>query len=110
MPIDTALQRENLAVAYGNAVKAVAAHSADPGTTGTGEITGTRTAVTWVPGTTDGVITATVTLNIPSGATVAGIGLWSATSGGSYLDGGAVTSQAYSAAGTYTITLTYTQS
>jgi len=110
MAIDTAVQRENLAVAYGNAAKYAAAHSADPGTTGTGEIAGTRKALTWTPGSVDGVITATVTLDIPSGATVAGIGLFDAATSGNYLDGGAVTSQAYSAAGTYTITLTYTQS
>lgn len=110
MAIDTAIQRENLAVAYGNAAKYVAAHTTDPGTTGTGEITGTRTAITWTAGGVDGSITATATLNIPSGSTVAGIGLFDAASGGNYLDGGAVTSQAYSAAGTYTITLTFTQS
>ena len=58
----------------------------------------------------DPCVTATVTLDIPSGATVAGIGLWDAATGGNYLDGNTVTSQAYSAAGTYTVTLTYTQS
>ncbi|MBP2323369.1 hypothetical protein JOF56_003754 [Kibdelosporangium banguiense] len=109
MPIDTAKQRENLALAYGNAATHVAAHSTDPGNTGTGEISGTRKSVIWTPGTVDGVITATVTLDIPSGATVGGIGLWDAASGGNYLDGGTVTAQAYSANGTYTITLTYTQ-
>lgn len=110
MPISTATQKENLAVQYGVKAAFCSAHSASPGTTGVSEIAGTRTAVTWTPGTVDGVITATVTLNIPSGATVAGIGLWDAATAGNFLDGGTVTSQAYSAAGTYTITLTYTQS
>ncbi|WP_394620935.1 hypothetical protein JNUCC0626_18125 [Lentzea sp. JNUCC 0626] len=110
MPIDTARQRENLAAAYAAAATHVAAHSTDPGTTGTGEIAGSRKAISWTAGTVDGVVTATVTLDIPSGATVAGIGLWDASVGGNYLDGGPVTSQAYSANGTYTITLTYTQS
>ncbi len=110
MAIDTSVMKEALAVAYAAKATYVAAHSADPGTTGTGEISGTRQAITWTNGSVDGTTTATVTLNIPSGATVAGIGLWDASTAGNYLDGGAVTSQAYSAAGTYTITLTYTQS
>jgi len=110
VPIDTTTQRENLAREYGVRATHVAAHSTDPGSTGTGEIAGTRKAITWTQGGVDGQITATVTLDIPSGATVAGIGLFDAATGGNYLDGGAVTSQAYSAAGTYTITLTFTQS
>ncbi len=110
MPIDTAKQREALAVAYGTAATHVAAHSADPGATGASEIAGTRKAIAWTNGTEDSQITATVTLDIPSGATVAGIGLFDAATGGNYRDGGPVTAQAYSAAGTYTITLTYTQS
>ncbi len=110
MPIDTNVMKEALAVAYRTKATHVAAHSADPGTTGTGEIAGTRKAITWTDGTVDGSVTATVTLDIPSGATVAGIGLWDAATGGNYLDGNTVTSQAYSAAGTYTVTLTYTQS
>lgn len=110
MPIDTNLMKETLAVAYAGKATHVAAHSTDPGSTGTGEIATTRKAITWTVGGSDGVVTATVTLDIPSGATVAGIGLFDASTGGNYLDGGPVTSQAYSAAGTYTVTLTYTQS
>ena len=110
MPIDTNVMKEALATAYAAKATHVAATTGDPGTTGTGEIAGTRKAVTWTAGGVDGVTTATVTLDIPSGASVGGIALWDAASGGNYLDGGPVTTQAYSAAGTYTITLTYTQS
>lgn len=105
----TTRQRENLAIAYGQAATHVSAHSANPGTTGASEIAGTRKAISWTQGAVDGQITATVTLDIPSGATVAGIGLWNAATGGDFLDGGTVTSQSYSADGTYTITITYTQ-
>jgi len=110
MPIQTAQQRENLAVAYGAAATFASAHSASPGATGANELAVTRKAVTWAPGTVDGTITATVTLDIPTGVTVGGIGLWTAVTGGTYLDGGTVTSQAYSSAGTYTVTFTFTQS
>jgi hypothetical protein len=109
VPIDTATQRDNLAAAYAAAAKFAAATTGDPGTTGTGEIDGTRKAVTWTK-PSDGVRTATVTLDIPSAASVGGIALWDVGTGGNYLDGGPVTAQAYSAAGTYTITLTYAQS
>jgi hypothetical protein len=109
VPIDTATQRDNLAAAYATAAKYASATTGDPGTTGTGEIANTRKSITWTK-PSDGVRTATVTLDIPSGASVGGIALWDAGTGGNYLDGGPVTTQAYSAAGTYTITLTYTQS
>lgn len=115
MAIDTPIQRENLAVAYGGTAIYASLHTADPGTTGAGEISGgspayARKPLAWTAGTTDGVVTATVTFDVPAGTTVAGGGVWTLASGGTYLDGGAVTSQAFVAQGTYTLTLTYTQS
>lgn len=53
--------------------------------------------------------TATATFTIGAACTIAGAGVH-ATSGGAYLDGGNVTSQVFATAGTYTLTLTYTQS
>jgi hypothetical protein len=46
---------------------------------------------------------------VPTGTTVAGAGVHTAITAGTYLDGGAVTSQAFASQGTYTLTLTYTQ-
>jgi len=56
------------------------------------------------------VSTAATPFDIPAGTTIVGAGLHTATSSGSYLDGGTVTSQAFASQGTYTITFTYTQS
>lgn len=44
--------------------------------------------------------------DVPAGGTVAGAGHHSASTGGSYIDGGAVTSQAFASQGTYTLTAT----
>lgn len=115
MAIATNQQKENLAVAYGNAATYVSLHTADPGTTGTSEVTGgspayARKAASWTAGTVDGVVTVTVTFDVPSGTTVTYVGLWNAASAGSFLDKAAVTSQAFASQGTYQVTLTYTQS
>lgn len=114
MPIDTATQRENLAVSYGANAPFASLHSADPGTTGANELAGgspayARKALTWAAGTVDGTVTATAVFDVESGDTVAGVGLWSAGVGGTYLDGATVTSQTFSAQGTYTVTLTFNQ-
>ena len=115
MAIATNQQKENLAVAYGNAATHVSLHTADPGTTGTSEVTGgspayARKAATWTAGTVDGVVTVTVTFDVPASTTVTHVGLWTALTGGSFLDKAAVTSQAFASQGTYQVTLTYTQS
>ena len=117
MAIATAQQRENLAVAYGAAAPYASLHSAAPGTTGASELSTSggspayaRKALSWAPGTVDGTVTATAVFDVPAGVTVAGAGLYTATTGGTYLDGGTVTSQAFATQGTYTLTLTFTQS
>jgi hypothetical protein len=59
---------------------------------------------------TPGVCYAQVTFDVEAGDTVAGAGVHSAVSGaGNYLDGGAVTSQAFATQGTYVLNLSYTQ-
>lgn len=106
----TTLEKNNLATKFGTDAVYVTAFNTAPsgGTPGT-EIPGiTRVAASW-GAASGGVITASVTLNIPSGQDVNGIGLYTASSAGSYIDGGAVTTQHYASAGTYTVTLNYTQ-
>lgn len=115
MAIATAQQRENLAIAYGSAAAYASLHTASPGSTGASEVSGgapayARKALTWSAGTVDGTSTATVTFDVPAGITVAGAGVWADAIGGTYLDGGTVTSQAIALQGTYTLTLTFTQS
>lgn len=113
MAIQTVTQKNTLATAYGNAAAYAALYSTVPGSSAGTELSGgspayARKAITW-GAASNGVITATVTFDVPSGATVAGAGYHTALTGGTYLDGGSVTSQAFSSQGTYTLTLTYTQ-
>jgi len=47
---------------------------------------------------------------VPSGATIVGIGVHTAITAGTYLDGASITSQAFASQGTLAVTFTYTQS
>lgn len=114
MAIATNTQKENLATAYAAAGQRVSLHTADPGTTGANEVTGGTPAYakktpTWSAGTSDGVTTATVTFDVPTGTTVAYVGLWD-SAGTTFLDSAPVTPQAFGAQGTYQVTLTFAQS
>jgi len=115
MAIQTAQGKENLAVAYGTNAAFGALYTTAPGATAGTEPTGgtpayARKALTWAPGTVDGVVTATATFDVPTGTTIVGAGVHTALTGGTYLDGATVTSQAFSSQGTYTLNLTFTQS
>ena len=114
MAIQTAQGKENLAVAYGTNATFAAAYTTAPGASAGTEPSGgtpayARKALTWTAGTVDGVVTATVTFDIPAGVTILGVGVHSASTGG-YLDGASVTSQAFASQGTYQVTFTFTQS
>jgi len=115
MAIQTAQGKENLAVAYGTNAAFGALYTTAPGASAGTEPTGgapayARKALTWAPGTVDGIVTATATFDVPSGATIVGVGVHTAVTGGTYLDGAGVTSQAFASQGTYAVTFTYTQS
>jgi len=115
MAIQTSQGKENLAVAYGTNAAYGALYTTAPGSTAGTEPSGgapayARKALTWAPGTVDGIVTASATFDVPSGATIVGVGVHTALTGGAYLDGGTVTSQAFSSQGTYAVTFTYTQS
>lgn len=114
MPLSTTTEKNSLATKYGADSPYASLHSAAPGSTGASEISGgspayARKAITW-GAAAGGQVTGTVTFDVPSGVTVAGAGLWSAATGGTFIDGGTVASQTFSAQGTYTLTLTFTQS
>lgn len=67
-----------------------------------------RVASNWAAAS-GGADTATpAAQNIASGSTVAGAGFFSASTAGTYFDGGTVTSQAFSSQGTYQLTATIT--
>lgn len=114
MAIATVTMRNTLATSYGTAATHAALYTTVPGGSAGTEVTGgspayARKPITW--GTAaSGAVTATVTFDVPAGVTVAGAGVHSAITAGNYLDGGAVTSQAFATQGTYALTLTYTQS
>jgi hypothetical protein len=50
------------------------------------------------------------TFDIPAGVTVVGVGVHTALTAGTYLDGTRSPAQAFATQGTYTATFTYTQS
>jgi hypothetical protein len=116
MAIATLAQRNALATAYGTNAPNAAIFTADPGTTGTvvGEVTGgtyARKSVGWGAASASAITGAPV-FDVPAGTTVTFAGVTvSATAGTADLrDRVAVTSQAFSSAGTFTVTFTYTQS
>ncbi|MFC0623229.1 hypothetical protein [Kribbella deserti] len=113
MTIQTATMKNALATAYGTTATHVALYTTVPGGSQGTEVTGgspayARKAISW-GAPSNGVITGVVVFDVPAGTTVAGAGVHSASSGaGNYLDGAAVTSQAFATQGTYTLTVTST--
>lgn len=113
MAIQTATQKNTLAQAYADAADYAAVYTTTPGGSAGTEPSGgspayARKALTW-GSPSAGVIQATAVFDIPTGTTLIGAGVHTAVTAGTYLDGGSVTSQAFASQGTYTLTLTYTQ-
>lgn len=114
MAIQTTTEKNNLATKYATDAAYGALYTTAPGASAGTEPSGgspayARKALSW-GSASGGVVTATATFDVPAGATIVGIGLHSAVTAGTYLDGTAVTSQAFASQGTYTVTFTYTQS
>lgn len=86
-------------------------HTADPGTTGVNEVTGgspayARKSITWNAASGSKTASNAPVFDVPAG-TVAFYGLWSASSGGTYYGGGALSaSETFAAQGTYTLSTT----
>lgn len=80
----------------GNASLFLSLHSSDPGNTGASEFTsyaGTRPAVTFaVASGQTSLNSAQVVYDLNGGGTISHAGLWTATSGGTFKGGGALTS------------------
>lgn len=90
----------------------VSLHSADPGATGTSEISGGtpaygRQAVSFgTPSAGSMATDASMTFNVPAGATVAYVGYWSASSAGTFYGSRALdASQNFATAGTFTVNI-----
>lgn len=113
MAIKTTAEKNALATDYGIDAPYGALYTTAPGATPGTEVSGgspayARKALSW-SAAANGVINATAVFDVPAGTTVVGVGLHSAATGGNYIDGASVASQAFSAQGTYTVTFTYTQ-
>ena len=117
MAIATTVEKNSLATKYAADALFASIYTADPGVTGTatGEVTGgtpayARKSITW-GAPANGVITATVTFDVPAGTTVAFAAVNTAgTAGGADVrDRIAVTSQSFASQGTYALTLTFTE-
>jgi hypothetical protein len=90
-------------------------HTADPGSTGTGEVTGgtyTRESITWLPAS-GGVLDSSnaPVFDIPAGTTITHAGFWSALTGGVFYgadllvaaDEATAAPETFTSAGTYTL-------
>lgn len=109
------INAENAAITgVKNGATFISAHTADPGDTGSNEVTGgtyARVATTW--GTVGGsaVTGSAVTLNIPAGVTITHWGLWTAGTAGTFYYGGALpASESFGSNGTYSLTPTLSAS
>lgn len=98
----------------GSAAAWISIHTADPGSTGTSEVTGgtyARVQTTWGSASSASKTGSQVTVNIPASTTVTHWGFWTASSGGTFYYGGALpNSESYGGAGTYLLTPTLTAS
>lgn len=89
-------------------------HTADPGATGTSEVTGgtpayARKALTWSAASGTTKAAAQVTFDVPAGTTVTHFGLWSASTSGTFRGGAALSaSNVFGAQGTLLVTITLT--
>lgn len=103
--------REASALAVTGAGSWISLHTADPGTTGTGEATGgspayARKQTTWTGGTADGVVNGSpVVFDVPAG-TYTHIGVWSAATSGMFVGGFALASSTGALPGQQTVTVT----
>jgi hypothetical protein len=95
MALAVTATREALAVYLGTLGTYISLHSASPGSTGANEATGGspaygRKQTTWAAGSSDGSITGSqVTFDAAAG-TYSHYGIWSAATGGTFVDGGAL--------------------
>lgn len=114
MALQTTAIKNALASAYATACAYIGLATTAPGASRGTEPTGgspayARKAANW-GSPSGGVVVATPAAHdVPAGTTVVGVNLESAVTAGTYQDGASVTSQAFASQGTYTVTVTYTQ-
>ena len=111
MAITNPVTRESLAVHLSTLGSWVSFHTGDPLTTGGLEASGggyARKQTSWTGGTADGTVTGSeVTIDVPAG-TWAWCGIWSAQTGGTWVEKFPVNSNTLSSAGQIKVTPTLT--
>lgn len=109
MAIAVPQTKEQVAIYYGTLGSWISLHTADPGTTGANEASGGgygRRQSTWTGGAVDGTIAGSaVTIPVAAG-TYAWVGIWSASTGGTFVDKIAIASTQLGAAGEIVVTPT----
>lgn len=110
MPLTNAAKHVMLD-ALGAVAVYVSLHTADPSTSGTGEVTGgspayARKAITWNAAASGNLDSSnTPVFDVPGSTTISHMGYWSAASGGTFYGGNALSaSETFAAQGTYTLT------
>jgi hypothetical protein len=112
---DTNATKETAATAVTALGDWISLHTADPGTTGASEASGgspayARKQTTWTAGSSDGVVAGSqVTIDLAAG-TYTHFGVWSASTAGTFIGGGSITSTTLGAQGQIKVTPTRTQS
>jgi hypothetical protein len=90
----------------------ISLHSASPSTTGANEINGgsyVRVQTTWGSPSGGGSTGSQVTINVPGSTTIEYFGIWTASSGGTYIGGGPLPNdETYTGSGQYLCTPTLT--
>lgn len=96
---------------FGASAVYVSLHTADPGSTGTSEVSGgspayARKSVTWnSAASADLDNNANPVFDVPAGTTVTHFGMWSAVTGGTFYGGALLSaSETFGGQGTYTFT------
>lgn len=114
MAIDTAVGRANAAAGYIAAVTHASLHTANPNGTGAGEVTGgspayARLPVTWTNNGGGNYTSQILEFNVPPNTTLTHVGLWTALTGGTYIDK-SVVAATFVSQGQLRIVLTYQES
>lgn len=107
MAIGVPQTKEDVAIYYGSLGAFISLHTGDPGSTGANEVSGgsyARKQTTWTGGAVDGSIAGSaVTIPVPAG-TFTYAGIWSAATGGRFVDKIAISSTQLGAPGEIVVT------
>lgn len=107
----TPYMRNILATRFATEATHLSLHTGDPSTTGANELAGgsyARAALSWGSASSGAVTASAVAFSVPASTTIAYIGFWTASSGGTFLESRLV-SVTFVTAGTYGPTPKYEQ-